>query len=36
MLLAVMAKMDREGVNTDVEKLAELEKLFKSHVQHQR
>jgi hypothetical protein len=34
MLLAVIAKMDREGVDTDIEKLAELGNFFKSHVEY--
>jgi hypothetical protein len=34
MLLAVIAKMDKENVETDVEKLAELGKFFKTHVEY--
>lgn len=34
MLLAIIAKMDREKIDTDVEKLAELGKFFKSHVEY--
>jgi hypothetical protein len=34
MLLAVIDKTDKQGVNTDVEKLAELGKFFKTHVEY--
>lgn len=34
MLLAVISKMDEEGIDTDVEKLVELGKFFKSHVEY--
>ena len=34
MLLAVIDKTDKEGVNADVEKLAELGKFFKTHVEY--
>ncbi|GEM_PF-3449694 len=34
MLLAVIAKMDEERIDTDVEKLAELGKFFKTHVEY--
>lgn len=34
MLLAVIAKMDKEGVESDVETLSELGKFFKSHVEY--
>lgn len=34
MLLAVIAKMDDEDINTDIERLSDLGKFFKSHVEY--